>query len=97
MKTISEKEYLKTEWDNYIIYAITSGNSYSDVWESMEQSRLNLWQYTSETTGLSHIEISKLCNIHLDKMEYVKNNWSRIEDSLPKKSIMARIKDFFTK
>lgn len=93
---ISEKEFLKNEWDLYIEYSLMNGYSYPDVWNSMEQSRLNLWKYTTKTTGLPNSEISKLINTHLDKMEYVKKNWSRIEASIPKKSFMDRIKKFFS-
>lgn len=89
---ISEREFLEKEWDLYIDYSIRNGHSYSDAWESMEQSRKNLWQYTTATTGLPNDEIRRLCNQHLDKMEYVKKNWSRIEASIPKKSFMDRIK-----
>jgi hypothetical protein len=28
-------------------------------------------------------------------MEYVKKNWAAVEASMPKKSIMSRIKNFF--
>jgi hypothetical protein len=89
---ISEREFLEKEWDLYIDYSIRNGYSYPDVWESMEQSRKNLWQYTTATTGLPNDEIRRLCNQHLDKIEYVKKNWSRIEASIPKKSFMDRIK-----
>ena len=89
---ISEKEFLEKEWDLYIEYSIQNGYSYSDVWESMEQSRKNLWQYTTATTGLPNDEIRRLCNQHLDKMDYVKENWDVIEASIPKKSFMDRIK-----
>ena len=89
---ISEREFLEKEWDLYIDYSIRNGYSYRDVWESMEQSRKNLWQYTTATTGLPNDEIRILCNQHLDKIEYVKKNWFRIEASIPKKSFMDRIK-----
>ncbi len=89
---ISEREFLEKEWDLYIDYSIRNGYSYPDVWESMEHSRKNLWQYTTATTGLPNDEIRRLCNQHLDKIEYVKKNWSRIEASIPKKSFMDRIK-----
>jgi hypothetical protein len=61
----------------------------------MEQSRKNLWQYTTATTGLPNGEISRLCSQHQDKMEYVKKNWAAVEASMHKKSIMSRIKNFF--
>ena len=85
----------KQEWDSYIEYAIINGYTYRDVWESMEQSRMNLWQYTTATTGLPNDEIRRLCNEHLDKMEYVKKNWDTIESTIPKKSLLDRIKNFF--
>ena len=91
----SKREIQEQEWNQYIEYAINSGHTYRDVWESMEQSRKNLWQYTTATTGLPYDEMSRLCSNHMDKMEYVKKNWAAVEATIPKKSIMSRIKNFF--
>ena len=91
----SKREVQEQEWNQYIEYAISNGHTYPEVWESMEQSRKNLWQYTTATTGLPNGEISRLCSQHQDKMEYVKKNWAAVEASMPKKSIMSRIKNFF--
>lgn len=91
----SKREALKQEWDMYIEHALMNGYTYRDVWESMEQSRQNLWQYTTATTGLPTDEIRRLCGQHEDKMEYVKKNWDAVESSMPKKSLLSRIKSFF--
>ena len=91
----NNKNALKQEWDMYIEHALLNGYTYRDVWESMEQSRKNLWQYTTATTGLPVDEIRRLCNQHLDKMEYVKKNWEAVEARMPKKSLVDRIKNFF--
>ena len=91
----NNKNALKQEWDMYIEHALLNGYTYRDVWESMEQSRENLWQYTTATTGLPVDEIRRLCNQHLDKMEYVKKNWEAVEARMPKKSLADRIKNFF--
>jgi hypothetical protein len=87
----SKREVQEQEWNQYIEYAITSGHTYPDVWESMEESRKNLWQYTTATTGLPYDEISRLCSNHMDKMEYVKKNWVAVEATIPKKSLLSRI------
>ncbi len=91
----TKREVQEQEWNQYIEYAIANGNTYRDVWESMEQSRQNLWQYTTATTGLPIDEIRRLCSQHEDKMEYVKKNWDLVEAKMPKKSFMSRIKSFF--
>ncbi len=91
----SKREALKQEWDMYIEHALMNGYTYRDVWESMEESRKNLWQYTTATTGLPTDEIRRLCGQHQDKMEYVKKNWDAVESSMPRKSLLSRIKSFF--
>ncbi len=95
MELTPNKNALKQEWDMYIEHALMNGYTYRDVWESMEQSRQNLWQYTTATTGLPIDEIRRMCSQHEDKMEYVKKNWDAVESSMPKKSLLSRIKSFF--